>query len=167
MFCITISDCSLRLDLSVSGRSWHPTLLLLCYTTTKHYYCAIVSFWGSPTYQLSKYLTTMLQLLTDKSRRKLTWQSTEDFINATKTVQIPDDYKLESFYLKSLFTSIPLQRALQCTETAILQSTDHLPLPTEDIMDLLNFCLTSTYFQYNGKHYSYTVQLWGFQFLLL
>ena len=153
MFCITISDCSLRLDLSVSGRSWHSTLLLLCYTTTKHYYCAIVSFWGSPTYQLSKYLTTILQLLTDKSRRKLTWQSTEDFINATKTVQIPDDYNLVSFDLKSLFTSIPLQLALQCTETAILQSTDPLPLPTEDIMDLLNLCLTSTYFQYNGKHY--------------
>ena len=125
----------------------------------------IVSFCGSPTYQLSMYLTTILQPLTDKSRRKL--QSTEDFINATKTVQIPDDYKLVSFDVKSLFTSIPLQLALQCTETAILQSTDPLPLPTEDIMDLLNLCLTSTYFQYNGKHYSYTVQLWGFQFLLL
>ena len=108
-------------------------------------------FCGSPTYQLSKYLTTILQPLTDKSRRKL--QSTEDFINATKTVQIPDDYKLVSFDVKSLFTSIPLQLALQCTETAILQSTDPLLLPTEDIMDLLNLCLTSTYFQYNGKHY--------------
>ena len=93
----------------------------------------------------------MLQPLTDKSRRKL--QSTEDFINAIKTVQIPDDYKLVSFDLKSLFTSILLQLALQCTETAILQSTDPLPLLTEDIMDLLNLCLTSTYFQYYGKHY--------------
>ena len=111
----------------------------------------IVSFCSSPTYQLSKYLMTMLQPLTDKSRRKL--QSTEDFINATKTVQIPDDYKIVSFNVKSLFTSIPLQLALQCTETAILQSTDPLPLLTEDIMDLLNLCLTSTYFQYNGKHY--------------
>ena len=43
--------------------------------------------------------------------------------------------------------------ALHCTETAIRQSTATLPLPTEDIMDLLNLCLTSTYFQYNGKHY--------------
>ncbi|PFX21776.1 hypothetical protein AWC38_SpisGene13730 [Stylophora pistillata] len=111
----------------------------------------IVSFCGSPTYQLSKYLTTILQPLTDKSRHKL--QSTEDFINATKTVQIPDDYKLVSFDVKSLFTSIPLQLALQCTETAIRQSTDPLPLPTDDIMDLLNICLRSTYFQYNGKHY--------------
>ena len=76
----------------------------------------------------------MLQPLTDKSRRKL--QSTEDFINATKTVQIPDDYKLVSFDVKSLFTSIPLQLELQFTETAILQSTD--PLPTEYFIDLLN-----------------------------
>ena len=110
-----------------------------------------VSFCGSPTYQLPKYLTTILQPLTDKSRRKL--QSTEDFIDAIKTTQIPDDYKLVSFDVKSLFTSIPLQLALQCTETAIRQSTATLPLPTEDIMDLLNLCLTSTYFQYNGKHY--------------
>ena len=36
---------------------------------------------------------------------------------------------------------------------AIQQSTVKLPLPTEDIMDLLNLCLTSTYFQYNGNHY--------------
>ncbi|PFX13167.1 RNA-directed DNA polymerase from mobile element jockey [Stylophora pistillata] len=52
----------------------------------------IVSFCGSPTYQLSKYLTTILQPLTDKSRHEL--QSTEDFINATETVQISDDYKV-------------------------------------------------------------------------
>ena len=108
-------------------------------------------FCGSPTYQLSKYLTTILQPLTDKSRRKL--QSTEDFINATKTVQLPDGYKLKSFNVKSLFTIILLQLELQCTETAIL------PLPTEEIMDLLYWlcltstCLTSTYFQYNGKLY--------------
>ena len=111
----------------------------------------IVSFCGSPTYQLSKYLTTTLQPLTDKSRRKL--KSTENFIDAIKTVQIPNDYKLVSFDVKSLFTSIPLQLALQCTENAIQQSTVKLPLPTEDIMDLLNLCLTSTYFQYNGRHY--------------
>lgn len=111
----------------------------------------IVSFCGSPTYQLSKYLTTILQPLTDKSRRKL--QSTEDFIDGINTTQTPDDYKLVSFDVKSLFTSIPLQLALQCTETTIRQSTATLLLPTEDIMDLLNLCLTSTYFQNNGKHY--------------
>ena len=100
----------------------------------------IVSFCGSPTYQLSKYLTTILQPLTDKSRRKL--QSTEDFINATKTVQIPDDYKLMSFDVKSLFTSIPLQLALQCTETAILQSTINFFLKTTTTKTFSNVTLT-------------------------
>ena len=106
---------------------------------------------GPRTYQLSKYLTTILQPLTVVSRHKL--QSTENFINAIKTVQIPHDHKLVSFDVKSLFTSIPLQLALDCTVTAINNSTFKLPLPTNDIMDLLNLCLTSTYFKYNGKHY--------------
>ena len=111
----------------------------------------IVSFCESPTNQLSKYLTNVLKPLTDESRYKL--QSTDNFIDAIKTIQIPDDYKLVSFDVKSLFTSIPLQLALDCTENAIKNSTVELPLPTDDIMDLLNLCLTSTYFQYNGKHY--------------
>ena len=101
--------------------------------------------------RLVKVFIVMALCEVDKSRRKL--QSTENFIDAIKTVQIPDDYKLVSFDVKSLFTSIPLQLALQCTETAIQQSTVKLLLPTEDNMDLLNLCLTSTYFQYNGKHY--------------
>ena len=68
-------------------------------------------------------------------------------------MSVPDDYKLVSFDVKSLFTSIPLQLALDCTETAVNNSTTELPLPTDDLLDLLNLCLTSTYFQYNGKHY--------------
>jgi len=79
----------------------------------------------------------------------------ENFIDAIKTVQIPDNYKLVSFDVKSLFTSIPLQLALQCTVK--------LPLPKEDIMDLLNLCITSPYFQYN----SCTEQPRGHLFLLL
>ena len=80
-------------------------------------------------------------------------RSMENFIDAIKTVQIPDDYKLVSFDVKSLFTSILLQLALQCTKTAIQHSTVKLLLPSEDIIDLLNLCLTSIYFQYNSNHY--------------
>ena len=107
----------------------------------------IVSFCGSPTYQLSKYSTNVLKPLTGESRHKL--QSTENFFDAIKTIQIPDNHKLVSFDVKSLFTSIALQLALDCTENATVE----LPLPTDDIMYLLNLCLTSTYFQYNSKHY--------------
>ena len=98
-------------------------------------------------------MTTVLKPLTDGSRNKL--QSTENFIDAIKAVQVPDDYKLVSYDVKSLFPSIPLQLALGYTETAITnsRSTIKLPLPTGDLMDLLNLCPTSAYFPYNGKHY--------------
>ena len=126
----------------------------------------IVSFCGSPTYQLSKYLTTVLQPLTDQSRHKL--QSTENFTDVIKTAQIPDDHRLVSFDVKSLFTSIPLQLALDCTETAITTSTVKLPLPTDDIMDLLNLCLRLLTFSTTANTTnSYTEQLWAHQFPLL
>ena len=64
----------------------------------------------------------LLQPLTNKSRRKL--QFTENFVDAIKTVQIPDDYKLVCFDVKSLFTSIPLSIGnKQSTETPIQQYT--------------------------------------------
>ena len=96
-------------------------------------------------------LTNILKPLTDKSRHKL--QSTDNFIDAIKTVQIPDDHKFVSFDVKSLSTIIPLQLALDCTKSVINKSHYQPQLPTEDLMNLLHLCLTSTYFQYNGKHY--------------
>ena len=57
-------------------------------------------------------------------------------MDAIKTIQIPDGQKLVSFDVKSLFTSIPLQLALDCTENAIKNYTVELPLPIDDIMDL-------------------------------
>ena len=64
-------------------------------------------------------------------------------------MQIPDDHKLVSFDVKSLFTPIPHQLALDCTENAVKDFTVELPQPKDDIMHLLNFTN------------SYTVQLWA------
>ena len=74
----------------------------------------------------------MLKPLIDESGHKP--QSTENFIDAIKTKQIPDEQKLASFDVKSMFTSIPLQLATDYIDNA---TTVELPLPTDDIMDLL------------------------------
>ena len=103
--------------------------------------------------QLFKHLTSILKPLTDESPHKL--QSTDNFFDATKTAQIPDYHNLESFDVKSLFTSIQPQRALDCTKTAINKSNYPPPLPTDDLTDLLHLCLASTYFQYKDKHYKH------------
>ena len=42
----------------------------------------------------------------------------------------------------------------------LLLNNSELPLLTDDIMDLLNLCLTSTFFQYNGKVHWQTV-IWN------
>ena len=41
----------------------------------------------------------------------------------------------------------------RCSWKSSIPSLFTSVLPADDIMDLLNLCLTSTYFQYNGKHY--------------
>ena len=60
-----------------------------------------------------------------------------------------------SFDLKSLFTSIKLQLALDCTGILLQQTADDtpLPLPNDKIMDLQKLYLESKFFQYNGRHY--------------
>ena len=77
------------------------------------------------------------------------------------------DHKLVSFDVKSLFTSIPLQLALDCTENAIKNSTVELPLLTDDVMDLLkaHVWLRRTFSTTANTTNSYTVQLWALQFL--
>ena len=110
----------------------------------------IVSSCGCPKYQLSKYLMTILRPLTDKSTRKL--QSilrtllpllTYSYLTTRNLCPLMWNHCSPVFHLKWIFSVLNPPFAIQ-------QTTDTLPLPTEDIMDLLNLCLTLTYFQYTG-----------------
>ena len=80
-------------------------------------------------------LTNVLKPLTEESGHKL--QSTENFFDTINTIQIPDDHKLVSFDVKSLFTRIPLQLALDCTENAIKTTTTYRRRyrPTQPLFD--------------------------------
>ena len=93
----------------------HSFLLIVLLTTSliliRFFFLVALSL-KSPTRGVSINYCIVLYCkpLTEESRYKL--QSTENFIDAIKTIQIPDDHKLVSFDVKSLFTSIPLQLAL-------------------------------------------------------
>ena len=78
------------------------TLLLLKFHKPQLAMRHIFSFYGSPIYKLSKHLTAILQLLTNKSQHKL-YESTENFIDVMKAVQIPDDYTANSKKLVKIF----------------------------------------------------------------
>ena len=132
---------------------------------TKHTHATHCLVLSPTTYHLSKFLT-ILKPLTNESQHNL--ESTENCTEAIMTVQVPDDYKLVSFDMKPVFTSIPHQLALDCSATTINNSTIKLPLPTDDSMDLLNLCLTSTYFSITAStKNSCREHLWAHQFPLL
>ena len=111
----------------------------------------IVSFCSSPTYELSKYLASILKPLTERSEHRLV--NSADFITKIQAETISASHELVSLDVKSLFTSIPLKLAIECMEESLANYDDELPIPKEEIIDLLKLCLESTFFQYNGSFY--------------
>jgi hypothetical protein len=111
----------------------------------------IVSFCSSPTYELSKYLANILKPLTEQSSRRLV--NSADFVTKIRNVQLSEDHELVSFDVKSLFTSIPLELAIESVKESLANYSDELPIPKEEVIDLLILCLQSTFFQYDGNFY--------------
>ena len=82
----------------------------------------IVSFINSPTYNLAKFISEPLTPITDKSEHKL--KNTYETKSKLSTETIPEKYELIFFDVKSLFTSIPNDLALQCINQAIDNDDD-------------------------------------------
>ena len=111
----------------------------------------IVSFCSSPTYEHSKYLARILKPSTERLKHRLV--NTEDFITKIRAEIINNTHELVSFDVKSLFTNIPLQLAIEGMQKVLANYDDELPIPKEEIIDLLKLCLESTFFPYNGNFY--------------
>ena len=65
----------------------------------------IISNVGTASYQLTKYLAKLLSPL---SKSQYTVNSTKEFIDLIKKVTVPSSYKMISFDVSSLFTTVPL-----------------------------------------------------------
>ena len=52
-------------------------------------------------------------------------------------VILGEDHELVSFDVKSLFTSIPLELAIESVKEALANYSDELPIPKEEVIDLL------------------------------
>ena len=72
--------------------------------------------------------------------------NSEAFVARIKNAQINEDHELVSFDVKSLFTSISLDLAIESVKEAF-------PIPKEEVIDLLTLCLKSTFFQYDRNFY--------------
>jgi len=83
-----------------------------------------VSFIGSPTYNLSKHLSKILTPFTNLAEQKL--KNTIEAKECLQNLQIPENSLLISFDVKSLFTSIPQDLALECIESVLNDNNDLL-----------------------------------------
>ena len=73
-----------------------------------------------------------------------------------KGIKLGPDEVMVSYDVRALFTSVPIKHALDVIEMLLKEDTglqNRTSMSTKYIMDLLEFCLRSTYFTYKGKFY--------------
>jgi hypothetical protein len=115
----------------------------------------IVSSIGSPCYALAGFLHKSLCPLVGNTLSFI--KNSDHFVELLKSISLQHPDILVSFDVVGLFTSVPLDEALTEDIKSRLR-IDHTlaersPLQVEAIIELLEFCLGTTYFQVDGKFF--------------
>ena len=112
----------------------------------------IISNIGTASYDLVKHLSKLVSPLTHS---KFTVKNTKAFIQEFKNMLPPDDYKLISFDVTSLFTNIPLDYTINII---LKQIYDQRELETKilrkEMKNFLLLCTEKVHFSYDNKLYS-------------
>ena len=111
----------------------------------------VISNIGTSTYQISKYMASLLAPLT-KSKQNI--ESTQDFINKLRTLRIPEGYKMVSLDVVSLFTSVPLEYTIQIILDKVFKEKKiKTKLSHKELKTLLELCTKEMHFSFNDKIY--------------
>ncbi|XP_077546863.1 uncharacterized protein LOC144159322 [Haemaphysalis longicornis] len=114
----------------------------------------IVDYTCSPLQNLLKFLHQVLAPLVGQGASLV--QNSSDFVQKTGSITIEEDDLMVSFDVKSLFTSVPIDLAVNVC-TAALESDATLPqispINVPVLRKLLDFCLKNTYFVFMGNFY--------------
>ena len=114
----------------------------------------IVSFILSPTYQLSKHLSKVLEPLVGNTEHSV--HNSADFPKFISAQTIDDNKTLVSFDVVSLFTKVPVDLAIQIASQRLQNDTSltgRTSLTSTEIPTLLEFCLNATYFAFCNFFY--------------
>ena len=116
----------------------------------------IVSFVNSPTHNLSKFLSRVLSSLL---KNNYSVRNSQEFVECIKNYSVEENECLVSFDVVSLFTSVPVDKALALV-LELLASDDSLSsrtrLSISDIKQGLQICLDSTVFSYKKSFFKQT-----------
>ena len=83
-------------------------------------------------------------------------QNNKEFIQHLEGIQLCSDEIIMSYDVKALFTSLPIQPALNIIKKLFEEDTDlqkRTSKTVKHITCLLEFCLRSTYFTFQDKYY--------------
>ena len=114
----------------------------------------VISNIGTATYEVSKYLASLLQPLTKSA---YTVDSTKDFVTKIRGKTISGDDELVSFDVVSLFTNVPLNFTIQLILDKVYK--DKLiktKLTRKEMKKLLEICTKEMHFSFNGVIYKQT-----------
>ncbi|PNF20263.1 hypothetical protein B7P43_G15436 [Cryptotermes secundus] len=116
----------------------------------------IINSIGSPCYTLAGFLHRILSPSAGKSDTVV--KNSAYFLQLLKAVYLHSQDTLVSFDVVSLFTIVPVDEILQIIENKLhddVTLTERSKLQVEAIMDLLEVCLRTTYFQFEDKFFQH------------
>ena len=130
----------------------------------------IVSFVGSATYNLSKFLKNVLSPLVGTTEYSVT--NSKKFVDLLSSIKIKDFESQVSFDVVSLFTSVPIDLARSVVLKRLSSDctlVDRTDLCVDDIMKAFDTCIKATFFvyQYINKYLAIQWSLRFRQFLLV
>ena len=117
----------------------------------------IISSIGAASYATSKELARILKPLVGSSIYHV--HNTQDFIQQLKDIKLQQDQCMVSFDVKALFTSVPIEPAINTIKKLLEDDTElhkRTSLSVKNIIRLMEYCLTSTYFIFPGRVLSTT-----------
>ena len=116
----------------------------------------IVSSRGSITYGITKELFHIIKPLVGQSPHHL--KNTQHFIQQLQGKKLEPGETITFFDVKALFTSVPVQPSIQIVKQRLQQDNTLLQrtnMSIQQITSLLEFCLSHTYFLFQGKYYEH------------
>ena len=114
----------------------------------------IVSSQGSVTYGVAKELARILKPLTGNTIHQV--NNSKEFAEDIKKIKLEEGECIISYHVAALFTSIPVKSALEVIKKNLEQDTElhqRTTMSSQNILDLLEFCLCNTYFLFQGQYY--------------
>ncbi|XP_075980176.1 uncharacterized protein LOC142979382 isoform X1 [Anticarsia gemmatalis] len=106
----------------------------------------IVSQIASPTYDLAKYVASVLQPLVGNTPSFV--KDSRHFVQIIKDLRLESGDVMVSFDVESLFTNVPIKECLDVVKTKL--EDNEMPF---NYIDLLKNCLDGNYFLFQGQHY--------------